>query len=170
MLARKSCTAGHEGRQDQDLLQEQSERSDCNNYRGISLLSIVGVLYSGPLDPPAEAGRRCLPESQCGFRADMVFSLRQLQEKCKEQDMPLFIVFIDLTKVFDLVSRDDLFKGLQKIGCPPRLQSMIESFHTNIKGIVQFNSSSSRSFDLRRGVKQAASSLPQSLGFSSLCS
>ncbi|PFX12563.1 hypothetical protein AWC38_SpisGene23457 [Stylophora pistillata] len=36
----------------------------------------------------------------------MIFSLRQLQEKCKEQQQPLYIAFIDLTKAFDLVSRD----------------------------------------------------------------
>ena len=102
---------------------------------------------------------RVYPESQCGFRAgrsiiDMVFSLRQLQKKCREQQMPLYIAFIDLTKAFDLVSRDGLFQILPKIGCPPKLQSMIESFHANMKGTVQFNGSSSRPFDIRSGVKQ----------------
>uniref|UniRef100_A0A8W8ICK1 Reverse transcriptase domain-containing protein n=1 Tax=Magallana gigas TaxID=29159 RepID=A0A8W8ICK1_MAGGI len=58
---------------------------------------------------------RVYPESQCGFRSkrstiDIFFSLRQLQEKCREQQMPLYISFIDLTKAFDLVSRDGLFK------------------------------------------------------------
>ena len=48
--------------------------------------------------------------------------------------MPLYVCFIDLTKAFDLVSRDGLFKVLPKIGCPPKLQSMIESFHTDTKG------------------------------------
>ncbi|XP_076469978.1 excitatory amino acid transporter 1-like [Babylonia areolata] len=39
---------------------------------------------------------------------DMVFSLKQLQEKRTEQRQTLFIAFIDLTKVFDLVSRGQL--------------------------------------------------------------
>ena len=68
--------------------------------------------------------------------------------------MPLYIAFIDLTNVFDLVSIDGLFQIFQKIGCPPTLQSMIKSFHTNTKGAVQFNCSSSRPFDIRIGVKQ----------------
>ena len=46
----------------------------------------------------------------------MVFSLRQLQEKCREQQQPLFVAFIDLTKAFDLVSRDSIFKILPKVG------------------------------------------------------
>ena len=42
----------------------------------------------------------------------MVFSLRRLLEKCREQNQPLYLAFIDLTKAFDLVSRDSLFKML----------------------------------------------------------
>ena len=68
--------------------------------------------------------------------------------------MPLYIAFIDLTKAFDLVSRDGLFKILEKIGCPPKLQSMIASFHTDMKGTVQLNGSSSEPFEIRSGVKQ----------------
>ena len=94
----------------------------------------------------------------------MVFSLRQLQEKCREQHMPLYIAFIDLTKAFDLVSRDGLFKILPKIGCPPTLQSMIEYFHTDTKGTVQFNGSSSEPFEIRGGVKQGCVLAPTLFG------
>ena len=67
---------------------------------------------------------RIYPESHCGFRAerstvDMIFSVRQLQEKCREQQIPLYIAFIDLTKAFDLLSRRVPFPFLKKIGCPP---------------------------------------------------
>ena len=80
---------------------------------------------------------------QCAFRAgrstiDMIFSLRQLQGKCREQGMPLYLAFIDLTKAFETVSRDGLFKALSRLGCPPKLQSIIESFHTGMTGTVQF--------------------------------
>ena len=112
---------------------------------------------------------RIYQESQCGFRAgrstiDMLFSLRQLHEKCREQHMPLYIAFIDLTKAFDLVSRDGLFKVLPKIGCPPKLQSMIESFHTDTKGTVQINGSFSETFEIRSGVKQGCVLAPMLFG------
>ena len=68
--------------------------------------------------------------------------------------MPLYTAFVDLTKVFDLVNRDGLFKFLPKIGCPPKLQSMIESFHSDSKGTVQFNVSPSEPLEIRIGVKQ----------------
>ena len=65
------------------------------------------------------------PESQCGFRSnrgtvDMIFVLRQIQEKCREQNIDLFAAFIDLTKAFDTVSRDGLWKILATFGCPPK--------------------------------------------------
>ena len=66
----------------------------------------------------------------------MIFSLGQLQEKCREQGKPLYVAFIDLTKAFHLVSRDSLFKILAKIGCPSTLLSIMKSFHDNMKGTV----------------------------------
>ena len=58
---------------------------------------------------------------------DIMFSLRQLQEKCKEQQRPLYLAFIDLTKAFDQVCRSGLFMLLQKIGCPPHLQPVVRN-------------------------------------------
>ena len=107
------------------LYKNKGDRSDCNNYRGISLLSIVGKVYACVLLVRLQQlAERVYPESQCGFRAerstvDMIFSIRQVQEKCREQQKPLYIAFMDLTKAFDLVSRDGLFNILLKIGCPP---------------------------------------------------
>ena len=78
--------------------------------------------------------------------------------------MSLYIAFIDLTKTFDLVSRDGLFQILPKIGCSPKLQSMIESFHTNMKGTVQFKDSSSMPFHIHSGVKQGCVLAPTLFG------
>ena len=86
------------------LFKNKRERSDCNNYRGISLLSVIGKGFAKViLMRLQKLAERVYPESQCGFRAgrstiDMAFSLRHLQEKCREQQMPLYIAFIDLTK------------------------------------------------------------------------
>ena len=121
------------------LYKNKGERSDCNNYRGISLLSLVGKVFARvALKKLQSLTERVYPESQCGFRAkrstiDMIFSLRQLQEKCREQRLPLYIGFIDLTKAFDLVSRSGLFKLLQRIGCPTKLLKIITSFHEEMQ-------------------------------------
>ncbi len=94
----------------------------------------------------------------------MIFSVRQLQEKCREQQMPLYIAFIDLTKAFDLVSRSGLFRILQKIGCPPQLLAVVTSFHVNMRSTVCFNGATSESFLVSSGVKQGCVLAPTLFG------
>ena len=152
------------------LYKNKGERSDCNNYRGISLLSIVGKVFARVVLKRLQAvADRVYPESQCGFRSkrstvDMIFSLRQLQEKCREQNRPLYLAFIDLTKAFDLVSRDGLFTLLEKIGCPPTLLGIIRSFHDNMKASVFYDGSLSDSFGIKSGVKQGCVLAPTLFG------
>ncbi len=74
--------------------------------------------------------------------------MRQLQEKCREQRQTPYIAFIDLTKAFDLVSREGLFTLLHRIGCPPKLLKMVTSFHDEMKGTVQYDGSSSEPFPI----------------------
>ena len=50
-----------------------------------------------------------LPEAQSGFHpgrstVDMIFAVRHVQEKCLEENLDLFSVFIDLTMAFDNVN------------------------------------------------------------------
>ena len=142
------------------LYKNKGSRSDCNNHKGISLLGITGKAFARVILPRLQKlAERVYPESQCGFRSqrsttDMIFSVRQLQEKCKEQNVPLYIAFIDLTKAFDLVSREGLFATLLKIGCPPSLFNIVKSFHTNTKATVQYDGNVSDSFTIKSGVKQ----------------
>ena len=91
------------------LYKNKGSKADCGNYRGISLLSIAGKIFAriilNRLIAISEAN---LPEAQCGFRpgrstVDMIFTVRQVQEKCHEQNLDLYSVFIDLTKAFDTV-------------------------------------------------------------------
>ena len=82
----------------------------------------------------------------------MIFSVRQLQEKCNEQKIPLNIAFIDLTKPFDLVSREVLFAILLKVGCPPpSLFNVVKSFHTNRRATIQYDGSVSHHLKSKMG-------------------
>ena len=141
------------------LYKNKGDCRDCNNYRGISLLSIVGKTFTRVMLNRLQTLAECVyPEAQCGFQAErsminMIFSLRQLQEKCREQRCPLYITFIDLTKGFDLISRSCLFTLLHRIGCPPKLLRMITSFHKEMKGTIQYDGSSSDPFPIKSGVK-----------------
>ena len=117
----------------------------CDNHRGISLLSIAGkvlarVLLNRLNEHLEQAG--LLPKSQCGFRKDrrtidMIFTARQLQEKCQEQNVDLYMTFVDLTKGFDTVSREGLWKIMAKFGCPTKFIVMMRQFHNGMIARVQ---------------------------------
>ena len=130
-----------------------------------SLKSIVGkVLARVALDRLQSLASRVYTESQCGFRAerstvDMIVFLRQLQEKCREQQQPLFLAFVDLTKALDFVSRSGLFRILQRIGCPPKLLAVIISFHQDME-----STATSDPLPVSSGVKQGCVLAPTLFG------
>ena len=72
------------------IYKRKGDRRDFDNHNGISLLSIAGkVLANIMLNRLKTISEQLLPESQCGFcagrsTANMVFTLRQLQEKAVE--------------------------------------------------------------------------------------
>ena len=105
----------------------RGEKSDCSNYRGITRLSIAGKILACVLLKRLilTIVEDHLSETYCWFRAhrgttDMMFILRQLQEKCWEQNKGLYVVFVDLIKVLDTVSRKGLWIIMEHLGCPPK--------------------------------------------------
>lgn len=84
----------------------------------------------------------------------MVFTIRQLQEKAREQHVPLYVAFIDLEKAFDSVNREKLWLILERYGCPPKLKQIIAQFHESMVGRVSYNGSLSDPFPIQNGVKQ----------------
>ena len=143
------------------LYKNKGDRASCDNHRGISLLSVAGKIMARVilnritqylLDD-------VVSESQCGFRRyrgtiDMIFAVRQIQEKCREQNMNLYILFVDLTKAFDTVSRGGLWAILSKLGCPERFVSIIRSFHEGMMARVIEHGAASDPFPVSNGVKQ----------------
>ncbi|KAK2177918.1 hypothetical protein NP493_571g01018 [Ridgeia piscesae] len=95
-----------------------------------------------------------VPETQCGFRGnrstvDVIFCLRQLQEKCTDQDRPLYMVCVDFSKVFYTVGCPGLWQLLWKYGCPEKFTTMIEVLHTGMMANVRVGEEVSESFMLK---------------------
>ena len=91
------------------VLHKKSDRSDCNNFRGISLVSHAGKvllkIVANRLSDFCEA-QQILPEEQCGFRParstiDMLFVVRRLQQLGRQRKIPLYMCFVDLQKAYE---------------------------------------------------------------------
>ena len=70
--------------------------------------------------------------------------LRQIQEECREQNIGLYAAFVDLTKAFDTVSRDRLWKIMARLGCPPKFLTILCQFHEGQQGQVKHRSDYSK--------------------------
>ncbi|VDM02787.1 unnamed protein product [Schistocephalus solidus] len=144
------------------LYKRKGNRQLCDNHRGISLLNIARKIFVrillNRLNGHLEQG--LLPESQCGFRrrrgtTDMIFAARQLQEKCQEMRTHLYNNFVDLTKAFDTVNRDGLWKVMQKFGCPVRFTHMVRPLHDGMMARVTDKWTISEAFAVTNGVKES---------------
>jgi hypothetical protein len=84
-------------------------KTDCSNYRGISLLStsykILSNILLARLTPYAD---EIIGDHQCGFwrnrsTTDQIFCIRQILEKMWEFNGIVHQLFIDFKKAYDLV-------------------------------------------------------------------
>ena len=87
----------------------KGDRSECNNYRGISLLSIPGKVYGRVLiNKVCSLIKGLIGKEQCGFRSgtryvDQVLVMKQMSEKFVDKNKCLYVAYMDLEKVYDMV-------------------------------------------------------------------
>ena len=143
------------------IYKNKGDKSICGNSRGIALLSTAGKILTKLMLKRlvGKVSENLLPETQCGFRSnrstvDIVFVIRQLFEKCREQHRPLYVSFIDLSKAFDSVDRSMLWIVLRKCGCPPKFIDILKQFHEGMTVRVKIAGCESEPFEVSRGVKQ----------------
>ena len=89
----------------------------------------------------------------------MIFTARQLQEKCQEHNVDLYIIFVDLTKAFYIVSHEGLWKIMARFGCPAKFIAMVRQFHDDMLARVQNDGEFSDPFPVTNGVMQGFNTL-----------
>jgi len=106
--------------------------SDCNNWRGITVLSVPGRIFCNVIliRMKSEIGRY-LREEQAGFSNsrscnEQIFTLRNILEQCNEFQKSLAINFIDFKKAFDSVHRESIWEILRLYGIPPQDHQYIQ--------------------------------------------
>ena len=162
-LAWSSCTVPEDwGRAVICPIHKKGDKADCNNYRGISLLSHISKIYERILERRLrEVVENKLGEWQHGFRPgrgtlDLIFVLKLLLEKSWEWNKPRFVGFIDLQKAFDRVPRERLWSVLRtrEYSIPSDLVRAIKSIYTHCESRVKSEDRRGEWFEVMTGVRQ----------------
>ena len=90
----------------------------------------------------------------------MVFSCRQLVEKVIEHNSKAYLLFIDLTKAYDSVPRELLWKLLAKYGVPEKMLRVLRSLHEGMEAKVKVGGKFSESFSVSNGLRQGCTMAP----------
>ena len=119
------------------IFKNKGDILECNNYRGIKLMSHFMKLWERIIEVRLREIVN-IRENQFGFRPGMsttesVFALRQLQEKCREKNKDLHMVFVDLEKIFDRIPRDLIWWCLRKKGVPEEYVKIVQDMHRSSK-------------------------------------
>ena len=118
-------------------LHKKGPLNDVENYRGITLLSALGKLFTRMLNNRlSDWSDRyfVLIEAQAGFRANMstiddVFVLHGLISHVLNHGKKLYCAFIDFPKAFDYIVRENLWYKMIKLGLRGNILNIIKSMY-----------------------------------------
>jgi len=146
---------------------------DCNNYRGISLLSHNSKLLERMLLHRLEISLdEYIPINQYGFKkncgtVDAILISKLLGTSAYNQRMADIRCYVDLTKAYDKVNRELLWKILRRLGIPEKIVRLLISFHEGALPRPTWKESYQALFPLTEGSNKGQYSLPSCSIFSS---
>ena len=139
----------------------KGDRQDCNNYRGITLLSVPGKVLAHLL--LMRIRNQLLmyqrPE-QSGFTpgkstTDRILALRVLVERRREFRQGMLAAYVDLKKAFDSVHREALWDLLRLRGIPARIIDLLTGLYSGTESAVKCGGAGVSSFfPVNSGVRQ----------------
>ena len=150
------------------IFKKKGSKSDPNNYRGITLLSCIGKLFTlcinGRLTTFA-TDRDIIGEEQAAFREgystmDHVFVLNELINIYLHKKTKLFCCFIDYQKAFDKINRTALWGKVIENGINGKLLRVIYNMYESAKSCVKQQTMVSGIFACNMGVRQGENLSP----------
>jgi hypothetical protein len=100
-------------------------------------------------------------ENQFGFMPgrstmEVIFLIRQLMERCREQKKDLHMDFIDLEKAYDKVPRNVMWWALQKHKVSTKYITLIKDMYDNIVISVRTSDGDTNDFPINIGMYQGS--------------
>ena len=116
-------------------LKKKGDLSDCNNWRGITLFSLTGKVFSKVILELFTGNlEKDIRKEKAGFRkgrscTDHISTPRQILEQAKEWNSTVYANFIDYEKSFDSIYREMLWRILRHYGIPSRKVNVVRMLY-----------------------------------------
>ena len=141
---------------------KNAEVRKIENYRGITLLSIVGKAFVAVLN---ERMRRWMEkvdvvvEEQAGFRAgyspvDQVYVLSEIIQRQKKRKKAYYCAFLDIKRAYDVVWREALWERLWQSGIRGKLWRMVQKLYAKTESCVLVEDQKTEWSKGQAGVRQ----------------
>jgi hypothetical protein len=152
-------------------IHKKGDKTDCSNYRGISLLSTSYKILSNSLvarlTPYAD---EIIGDHQCGSQHnrstnDQIFCIRQIPEKKWEYNGTVHQLFIDFKKAYGSVRREVLYSILIDFGIPRKLVGLIQMCLNETYSSVHIRKYQSDNLAIQNGLKQGDALSPLLFNF-----
>ena len=141
---------------------KDGDKHIADNYRGITLLSVVGKLYTVILNK--RLSRWCernqiLVDEQAGFRearstSDQLFILREAVLDRSRRNKDTYCCFLDIKKAYDTVFREGLWRRLWEAGVKGKMWRVLKNIYNKVESSVVVNGKRGEWFELHTGVRQ----------------
>lgn len=146
------------------IYKNKGDETDPTNYRGITLLSCLGKLFTSIINARLKEVVD-INENQAGFREsystlDHIFLLKSAIEICHSQKKKLYCAFVDYSKAFDTVWRAGLWHKLLKAGVTGNVFRVIQNMYGNARSCVSVSGKVSSYFSSHIGVRQGENLSP----------
>jgi hypothetical protein len=83
---------------------------------------------------------------------ELIFLIRQLMERCREQKKDMYMIFINLEKVYDKVTRNIMWWVLQKHKLLTKYIIIIKDMYDNVVTSVQTSNGDTNDFPINIGL------------------
>ena len=155
-------------------LHKKGDKNDPLNYRGITLLSCLGKLFTNVINNRLNAwaeANEIFCDEQFGFRKnrgtrDCMFILQGIIDLIISKGKPLYCAFVDLQRAFDSANRRAIWYKLSLNKISSKIITLIRNMYEKIKVCVKSTNQSNNDdestcfFKSRVGVFQGESLSP----------
>ena len=150
-------------------IHKKGDPSLSDNYRGISLLSIISKVYTFVLNNRLKQWseeNNIINDAQEGFRKgrstiNHIFTLHALIEKQFLSDSKLYVAFMDFRKCYDTINRNILWSVLLKSGVQGKMLRALRGIYSSVQACVLGNEGLSEYFQCLQGLKQGCILSPE---------